>query len=99
MACFMTLGQPSGPTPSPATIAHGLARLCRYGGHVNREGIYSVAEHCIWIAMHIACGGSDNTMFELHAYKLANKDQNWVRVFDMAGPISAYSISATGAST
>lgn len=53
---------PSGPAPSPETVAHGLAYLCRYGGQVQRY--YSVAEHSLWVALHLACGGSDNDQFK-----------------------------------
>lgn len=31
-------------------IAHGLARLCRYGGHVDDVGIYSVAQHSCYVS-------------------------------------------------
>ncbi len=39
---------PLSPVPEdidPLDIAHGLAFICRYGGHVTR--FYSVAEHCV----------------------------------------------------
>lgn len=61
---------PSGPVPEPETVAYGLARLCRYGGHVRRS--YSVAEHSIWIALNLACGGHDNEAFEKAAYGIMN---------------------------
>ena len=60
---------PSGPTPSPETVAHGLANLCRYGGHVTRR--YSVAEHSIWVALHLACNGADNDAFRTAANAIA----------------------------
>ena len=78
---------PSGPTPLPETVAYGLAHLCRYGGHVYRP--YTVAEHCIWVAMHLACGGSDNILFEAGAHELATGYFDWARVFDYAGPVKA----------
>jgi len=54
--------QATGRAPDPMTIAHGLSNLCRYGGHVVR--FYSVAEHSAWIALYLACGGSDNALFK-----------------------------------
>lgn len=54
--------QATGPTPSPETLAHGLANLCRYSGHVFRT--LSVAEHSIWIALNLACNGTDNPEFK-----------------------------------
>lgn len=42
---------PAGPAPEPEVVAHGLANLCRYGGHVARP--YSVAEHTIWCAVGV----------------------------------------------
>ena len=52
---FYDLWAPSGPVPAPATIAYGLAHLCRYGGHTKR--FYSVAEHTIWCALRLATAG------------------------------------------
>lgn len=70
---------PEGPAPSPETIAWGLANLNRYGGHTSRP--LSVAEHSIWIALHIACGGSDNELFQYAADALAGNNLNWLSVF------------------
>lgn len=56
---------PSGLPPSPETAVYGLSRLCRYGGAVRR--FYSVAEHCIWVMLHLACGGSDSREFQSRA--------------------------------
>lgn len=60
---------PSGPVPTPETVAYALANLCRYGGHVTRR--YTVAEHSIWVALHLACGGSDNDAFRTAANSIA----------------------------
>lgn len=60
---------PSGPAPNPETIAHGLSHLCRYSGHVKR--FYSVAEHSLWIALNLACDGSDNDLFRDAANTIA----------------------------
>lgn len=60
---------PSGPAPSPEVIGHGLAHLCRYSGQIKR--FYSVGEHSIWIALNLACGGSDNDQFKDAANSLA----------------------------
>ncbi len=45
------------PYESPETydfnieeIAHSLARLCRFTGHVNTDGIYSVAQHSVLVS-------------------------------------------------
>lgn len=51
-----------GRAPSAETAAFGLARLNRYGGHTTRP--YSVAEHSIWMALYIVCGGTDNPLFQ-----------------------------------
>lgn len=73
---------PSGEPPSPETVAHGLARLCRYGGHVRRDnGIYSVAEHCLWIALYLACEGTNNYEFCQTADDLAaGEGVEWGRI-------------------
>lgn len=34
-------------------IAHSLARICRFVGHVNTFGIYSVAQHSVLVARHL----------------------------------------------
>lgn len=70
---------PSGPAPSPETVAHGLSNLNRYGGHTMRP--LSVAEHSIFIALYIACKGSDNSAFRVAARALADGDDRWVSVF------------------
>jgi hypothetical protein len=49
--------------PDPTTIvledvAHALARLCRYTGHVQAEH-YSVAEHAVLVADRLAATGAD----------------------------------------
>ncbi len=48
--------------PDPAEvdildIAHSLARLCRYNGHVG--GFLSVARHSMWVAGHLMAQGHD----------------------------------------
>ncbi|MDP3767073.1 MAG: hypothetical protein Q8S13_03585, partial [Dehalococcoidia bacterium] len=60
-----------GPAPSPETVAHGLARLCRYGGHVRRARIYSVAEHSLWVMLALAMDGLHGGMPRLLAGSLA----------------------------
>lgn len=60
---------PEGPAPSPATVAHGLAALNRYGGHTQRP--YSVAEHSIWVAFYLAFGGSENDLFRKAAKSIS----------------------------
>ncbi len=35
-------------------LAHALARLCRFTGHVSSAGIYSVAEHCVRVSQIVA---------------------------------------------
>lgn len=67
---------PSGPAPSPETVAYHLANLCRYGGGVKR--FYSVAEHCLWVAFNLACGGSDNHLFVDMADALASGSERWL---------------------
>lgn len=60
---------PEGPVPSPATVAHGLAHLNRYGGHTKRP--YTVAEHSLWVALYLAFEGSENAGFREAANLLA----------------------------
>lgn len=72
---------PVGPAPSPETVAYGLANLCRYGGHVKR--FYSVCEHSLWVAMNLACGGSDNERFATAANLLAD-GFTFTRAFELA---------------
>ena len=31
-------------------IAHSLSKLCRFTGHIDGDGIYSVAEHSYWVS-------------------------------------------------
>lgn len=53
---------PSGTPPLPETVAHGLTRLNRYGGHTTRP--YSVCEHSLLVAAYVACNGSNNEAFK-----------------------------------
>ncbi len=45
-------GAPTGDMIKVEEIAHSLARICRYNGHTTRH--YSVAEHDILMADHVA---------------------------------------------
>lgn len=65
---------PEGPAPTPATVAHGLANLNRYGGHTKRP--YSVAEHSIWVALYLAFEGT-SSLFYKAAASLAAGEHGW----------------------
>src|SRR5688572_16807572 len=44
-----------GPRPEDVTlpdVAHALARICRYTGHV-RSAHYSVAQHSVYVSQHL----------------------------------------------
>lgn len=43
-----------------ADVAHALARLCRYNGHV--EGFLSVARHSIWVSERVWSETGDTTL-------------------------------------
>ena len=56
-ATILTISGQYFPYESPETydfnieeIAHSLARLCRFTGHVNTNGIYSVAQHSVLVS-------------------------------------------------
>lgn len=67
---------PSGPVPSPETVAYGLAHLCRYGGHVKRP--YSVGEHTIWVALYLAYGEDSKTFLAAaEAFVHNHNDIGW----------------------
>lgn len=74
---------PSGPPPKPETVAHGLAKLCRYGGHVTRDEIYSVAEHSLWVAMRLGIVDNERLkrMVDSLATVPASGFRSWASVF------------------
>lgn len=54
---------PLSPDPADiklADVAHALARLCRYNGHV--EGFLSVARHSIWVSERVWSETGDTTL-------------------------------------
>lgn len=60
----------------PVDIAHALALICRYGGHVSR--FYSVAEHCVLLS---------NAVSPQHALWALLHDATEAYVGDMVRPL------------
>jgi hypothetical protein len=65
----------------PRDIAHALAHLCRYAGHVDR--FYSVAEHCVLLSWWAERHGAD----ELLQLELLLHDATEAYVVDVPRPL------------
>lgn len=65
-------------------IAHGLARICRYGGHVLSPGIYSVAQHCLLVSELVEKHPAGSLTL---AFEALHHDDHEAYVGDMVGPL------------
>lgn len=65
-------------------IATALSKICRWGGHIDAEGIFSVAQHSCLVAMHVEWRFKKQAL--LH-------DAHEAYIFDAPRPVKRYLIN------
>lgn len=76
--------KPTADALSVIDIAHALSNQCRYTGHVRH--FYSVAQHCVLLAEHVAAHGGT----PMDCYQMLHHDDPEAYLVDIARPVKQF---------